>query len=144
MVSSVAKVQNTIGKKIHDFDFVNIREDSIYQLSNFTGKLVLLNFWGTYCRPCIEEFPDLRRIETDYADNVIVIALSDENKERIMKFIQRIDGPGIVGSFASEKWIDLKTIRPLTIIIDKKGIVKEYMFGKNDYQTFKLLIDKNL
>ena len=144
MVSSVAKVQHNIGQKIYDFDFVDIREERTYHLSNFAGKVVLLNFWGTYCRPCIEEFPDLKRIEAEYPDNVSVIALSDENKERIMNFIQKIESPSIVGRFASEKWIDLENFRPLTIIIDKKGIIREYMFGKKDYSSFKSAIDKNL
>jgi thiol-disulfide isomerase/thioredoxin len=144
MVSSVAKVQHNIGQKIYNFDFVNLREDRTYQLSDFVGKVVLLNFWGTYCGPCIEEFPDLKRIEADFPDDVVVIALSDENKERIMKFVQKIESPSIVGSFASDKWIELNTIRPLTVVIDKQGILKEYMFGKKDYSSFKKVVAKNL
>ena len=144
MVSSVAKVQHNIGQKIYDFDFVNLREERTYQLSDFVGKVILLNFWGTYCGPCIEEFPDLKRIEEDFPDDVVVIALSDENKERIIKFIQKIESPSIVGSFASEKWIELNTFRPLTVVIDKQGIVKEYMFGKKDYSSFKKVVNKNL
>lgn len=144
MVSSVAKVQHNIGQKIYNFDFVNLREDRTYQLSDFVGKVVLLNFWGTYCGPCIEEFPDLKRIEADFPVDVVVIALSDENKERIMKFVQKIESPSIVGSFASDKWIELNTVRPLTVVIDKQGILKEYMFGKKDYSSFKKVVDKNL
>ncbi len=144
MVSSVAKVQHNIGQEIYDFDFVNLREERTYQLSDFVGKVILLNFWGTYCGPCIEEFPDLKRIEEDFPDDVVVIALSDENKERIIKFIQKIESPSIVGSFASEKWIELNTVRPLTVVIDKQGILKEYMFGKKDYSSFKKVVNKNL
>ena len=101
-----------------------------YKISDFAGKVILLNFWGTYCGPCIEEFPDLKRIESDHPDKVWVIALSDENRERIMKFVQKIESPTIVGSFASEKWIDLENFRPLTIIIDKNGIIREYCLGR--------------
>jgi len=90
----------------------------------------------------MEEFPDLKKIESDYPDKVWVIALSDENKERIMKFVQKIESPTIVGRFTSEKWIDLESFRPLTIIIDKNGIVREYMFGKKDYNFFKSVIEK--
>ncbi len=57
---------------------------------------------------------------------------------------KRIESPKIVGSFASQKWIDLETFRPLTIIIDKNGIIREYMFGKKSYNSFKLVIDKYL
>jgi len=144
MVSSIAEVQKNIGQKVYDFDFIDIRKDSTYKISDFAGKVILLNFWGTYCGPCIEEFPDLKRIESDHPDKVWVIALSDENRERIMKFVQKIESPTIVGSFASEKWIDLETFCPLTIIIDKNGIIREYMFGKKDYNFFKSVIVKHL
>ncbi len=144
MVSSVAKVQKNIGQKVYDFDFIDVRKDSTYKISDFAGKVILLNFWGTYCGPCREEFPDLKRIESDHPDKVWVIALSDENRERIMKFVQKVESPTIVGSFASGKWIDLETFRPLTIIIDKNGIIREYMFGKKDYNFFKSVIDKHL
>jgi len=142
MVDSVSKVQNNIGQQIYDFDFIDVRKDSIYHISDFEGKIIILNFWGTYCGPCIEEFPDLKKIESDYPNKVWVIALSDENKERIMKFVQKIESPTIVGSFKSEKWIDLENFRPLTIIIDKNGIVREYTFGKKDYNFFKSVINK--
>jgi len=142
MVNSISKVQNNIGQQIYDFDFIDVRKDSIYHISDFEGKIIILNFWGTYCGPCIEEFPDLKKIESDYSNKVWVIALSDENKERIMKFVQKIESPTIVGSFKSEKWIDLENFRPLTIIIDKNGIVREYTFGKKDYNFFKSVIDK--
>jgi len=140
MVSSIAIVHNNIGEKIYDFDFIDVRKDSIYKISEFAGKVVLLNFWGTYCGPCIEEFPDLKKIESDFPGKVWVIALSDEDRDRIMKFVQKIESPTIVGSFASEKWIDLETFRPLTIIIDKNGIIREYMFGKKDYHSFKSIL----
>jgi len=142
MVNSISKVQNNIGQQIYDFDFIDVRKDSIYNISNFEGKIIILNFWGTYCGPCIEEFPDLKKIESDFSNKVWVIALSDESKERIMKFVQKIKSPTIVGSFTSEKWIELENFRPLTIIIDKNGIIREYMFGKKDYNFFKSVIEK--
>jgi thiol-disulfide isomerase/thioredoxin len=142
MVSSLAKVQNNVGQQIYDFDFIDVRKDSIYEISDFKGKVIILNFWGTYCRPCIEEFPDLREIESNYSNKVWVIALSDENKDRIMKFVRKIKSPTIVGSFSSEQWIELENFRPLTIIIDKNGIIKEYVFGRKDYNFFKSVIEK--
>ena len=142
MVSSLAKVQNNVGQQIYDFDFIDVRKDSIYNISDFEGKIIILNFWGTYCRPCIEEFPDLREIESNYSNKVWVIALSDENKDRIMKFVRKIKSPTIVGSFSSEQWIELENFRPLTIIIDKNGIIKEYVFGRKDYNFFKSVIEK--
>lgn len=140
MVRSISKVQTSVGQKIYDFDFIDVRKDRIYAISDLQGTPIILNFWGTYCRPCIEEFPDLKKIESVYSNEVRVIALSDEDKDRIMRFIERIESPAIVGSFSSEKWIELESFRPLTIIIDKEGIVKEYVFGKKDFNYFESAI----
>ncbi len=144
MVQSIAKVERNIGQQIHNFDFLDVRADRRYNISDFEGKLVILNFWGTYCGPCIEEFPDLKKIESDYSNEVTVIALSDEDTDRIMNFVQRIESPTIVGRFLSDKWIDLESFRPLTIIIDQNSIVKEYVFGKKDYGFFKSVIEEYL
>ncbi|MEM7297490.1 MAG: TlpA disulfide reductase family protein [Bacteroidota bacterium] len=144
MVNSIAKVNENIGQPVYDFDFVDVRADGKFSISDFQGKLIILNFWGTYCGPCIEEFPDLKKVESNYPDQVSVIALSDENKERILSFVQRVESPAIVGSFSSEKWIELENFRPLTIIIDKDGIVRDYTFGKKDYPYFKSAIEKYL
>ncbi|MEL7005373.1 MAG: TlpA disulfide reductase family protein, partial [Bacteroidota bacterium] len=118
--------------------------DQTFAISDFRGKLIVLNFWGTYCRPCIEEFPDLKKIESLYPNKVSVIALSDESKGKILSFLKRMESPTIVGSFSSDKWIDLESFRPLSIIIDEEGIVREYVFGKRDYEFFKSAIEEYL
>lgn len=142
MVASLSKVQNNIGQEIDDFEFMDVRKNSFHKISEFEGRVVILNFWGTYCRPCLEEFPDLKEIESAYSNQVWVIALSDEKKDRILKFVQKIQSPTIVGSFSSEEWIELENFRPVTIIIDKNGIIREYVFGKKDYNFFQSAVEK--
>ena len=142
MVSSIAKVQRNIGKQVPNFDIVDVRRDSIYNISDFEGGVVLLNFWGTNCKPCIEEFPDLKRIEADYSNQLTVVALSDESVEKIKTFVQKISSPELVGKCSKEQWIDLENFRPLTIVIDKDGIIREYVFGKKDYLGFESLVRK--
>ena len=143
MVDSLSVVQNNIGQKVYDFEFINMKSGKIHRISNFEGRPVILNFWATYCGPCIEEFPDLQAIENEYAQEVWVIAISDEDKERISRFVQRVKSPAIVGSFSLEDaWIDLESFRPVTVFIDRDGIVREYTFGKKDYDYFKAAIEK--
>lgn len=144
VVKSLAKVQHNIGKPISNFTFKNVSTGSINSISDYEGNVILLNFWGTYCGPCIEEFPDLKKIETTYPNSVSVIALSDEKEERILKFLKRVEGPSIVGHFTNEKWLELENFRPLTIVLDKKGVVQHYIFGKKDYNHFKTAIEPYL
>lgn len=143
-IKSMAVVSRAINSLPPDFQFKNVRTGEYLSLSKFQGQVVLINFWGTYCGPCVEEMPDLKKIQEDFNDSLTVISLSDEPDEKIISFLEKHDAPGIVGYFSKGDWITLGTFRPLTIYIDKEGHVREYFFGKSDYITFKKIALKYL
>lgn len=64
-----------------DFAFTDIDGKS-HHLRDFTGKLVLLNFWATWCAPCATEFPQLVKLAARHHDDVILIALASDRDER--------------------------------------------------------------
>jgi thiol-disulfide isomerase/thioredoxin len=69
--------------------FRSLEGDS-YNLYDFKGKVVLLNFWATWCAPCIAEFPELLNLAKNEQNNVILIAVSvDEKIENIKPFLKR-------------------------------------------------------
>jgi peroxiredoxin len=75
-----------------DFTVKDLEGNEV-RLSDFRGKLVVLNFWATWCEPCITEWPQVaklaRRLEEDGADEVVVIALSiDQEPQRIGPFLE--------------------------------------------------------
>ena len=61
------------------FNFTDL-DNKTYQLQDFKGKRVLLNFWATWCAPCIEEFPILLDIAQKNKDDLVLIALSVDNE----------------------------------------------------------------
>lgn len=144
MVTALAKVESNIGQPIEDFQFINVRDSNTHKISDFKGRVILLNFWATYCAPCLKELPYLKKIEDDYRDGVSVIALTDEDYGRIKKFFQRFDIPTMVGSFTFSAWIDLQSFRPVTVIIDRNGVVRDYVFGRQEYIFFQNKIEKYL
>ncbi len=60
-------------------------EGRIQDTSGWPGKVVLLNFWATWCPPCRAEIPDLIRLKTEYADRLRIVGLSTdaEGKEKV-------------------------------------------------------------
>ncbi len=68
-------------------------EGNEVSLEDFRGKLVIVNFWATWCEPCITEWPQLDQLaeRIDGRDDVVILAVSiDEKREDIMPFLQRM------------------------------------------------------
>lgn len=55
-------------------------------LADYKGKLIILDFWATYCSPCIKNFPKLHALQNEFADKIKVLAVTGEDKEKINKF----------------------------------------------------------
>ncbi|WP_405397160.1 TlpA family protein disulfide reductase [Maribacter sp. Asnod2-G09] len=62
-------------------------EGNPIEISDYKGKRVLLNYWATWCRPCIEEMPDMEKARTILEkDNYVFLFASDQSVEKINKF----------------------------------------------------------
>lgn len=142
IIESSARIQGLMSEKLPDFEFDNLRIGTRERISDFRGKVIILNFWGTYCRPCIEELPTLVKVARDFKDDVVVLAISDEPEERIKKFMSRHDMPEKVCRFSSVKRIELEDFRPVTVMVDRYGNVSSYTIGKKDYAFFASTISE--
>ena len=59
---------------VEDFSFKDIKGKT-HQFSDFRGKWVLVNYWGTYCPPCIEEIPDLVDFSDKHKSNAVILGM---------------------------------------------------------------------
>lgn len=98
-------------------------------LSNFGGKLLVLNFWASWCGPCVEETPSLSQFAHQYADKgVVVLGISvDKDEAAYRKFLQRFK-PEYLTARDSKIHADYGTFMyPETYIIDTKGrVLRKY------------------
>lgn len=93
-----------------------------YNLQQAQGKVVLINFWATWCPPCIAEMPSLQKLYNDYGDKVEFLFVSDEDMSVIKPFIDK-------RQFTFEVYrpqshypaIFNVTSIPRTFLIDKEG-----------------------
>lgn len=144
LVQSLAKVQRSIGGQLENFTFTTLPSKQLHSLADYHGKVIVVNFWATYCGPCLEEFSELKKLEETYSGKIEVIALSDEDPNKIWQVVQKLNAPSGIGYYTNEKWMNLENFRPVTIILDKTGIVREYKFGRNSLAEFKEMVDKYL
>ena len=79
------------GGRAPDFSIVT---DSGKRISpaDFGGKVLVLNFWATWCPPCLQEIPSLNQFQQEFAkDGVVVVAISiDKNQQKYRNFLKRI------------------------------------------------------
>lgn len=104
-------------------------------LSDYKGKVILLDFWATWCPPCKESIPYLETLYQRYKDKgFVVIGISfDEDIETVKRFKERYNMtyPILMG----EDWIKNDygiTGVPETFTIDRKGILKSHRVGFNE------------
>lgn len=120
-------------------------------LADYKGKVVLLNFWATWCGPCKLEMPWFVDFENRYKSKgfaVVGIAMDDEGWDAVKPFLakQKINYKILVGNDAlANAWGGVESL-PSTFIIDQKGnIVRHHegLVSREDYEKdIKALLDK--
>lgn len=106
-----------------------------WTLAGLRGRPVLLNFWATWCPPCVEEMPSMEALANRLGDRAVVLAISvDEDWDVVKKFFAHgttlsllLDKEKAVSKrYGSEKF-------PETFLIDRDGRVRHYFINKRDW-----------
>jgi peroxiredoxin len=128
-------------EKAPDFVLKSL-SNKLVRLSQYKGKVVLLNFWATWCAPCKEELPDLAVWQTQYKKQgleIIGITYPPYKKEIVRELAKklRINYPIV---FANRKLVHsyaVGEILPVTIVIDRQGNIVERILGIMDEEEFE-------
>ncbi len=115
------------------------------KLSDFKGKVVLLNFWATWCPPCREEIPDLISLQKQYAAQGLVvlgISMDEGGPARVAAFAKKyaINYPVVMGTDEVSDAYGGIQVLPTTFIIDRKGKVVDGLLGATDRAGFEAKI----
>ena len=129
--------------------------DSIKEANK--GKVIFLNFWASWCKPCVEEFPDIMKLNEVYKDKdfkLVFISLDfgDDLALKTKSFLKKMDVDFVTYSNGFKKDEDLINYMdknwegaiPATFIFDKNGKLRKTLIGKHNYEDFKEVTDKYL
>jgi thiol-disulfide isomerase/thioredoxin len=106
-------------------------------LSKQKGTTILLNFWASWCQPCMEEMPTLRALENHFADKgFLLLAFNIEENPEIMKMRLPSDKMprNVIFNFKKE-YLRPYSVRsiPLSVLIDRHGVVRNLYVGPRDW-----------
>ena len=115
--------------------------------SQSKGKIVLINYWATWCPPCVAEMPDLQELYTTYSDQVDFYFISSEEKEKLENFLTK-KNYSLPVYIQTEKSPDLleTTSLPTTFLISKAGEIIMRKTGAANWNSDSVheIIDKLL
>jgi len=116
-------------------------------LSAYRGKVVLLNFWASWCAPCVEEMPSMDALQRASGDDLVVLAVSSDNSwDDIKGFFAQMGGtamsvlwdPAAAGGEATVGALSRSygtTRLPESYLIDRHGRVRYYVVNTRDWNS---------
>ena len=111
------------------------------QLSKFRGKVVLLNFWATWCAPCIDELPSLQRLQALRPDIQVVAVSIDDDADAYNKFLQQYS-INLLNARDGTQGANLKygSVRvPETFLIDRQGNIRRKFIGPQEWTNSEIM-----
>jgi thiol-disulfide isomerase/thioredoxin len=111
-------------------------------LASFKGKVILINFWATWCGPCKAEIPDLVELQSEYPDTLVVLGVSvDDTAEKMKPYAEQygINYPVLVANGRDDfkdAYGPLWGI-PVSVIVDREGRIHVRHVGLGTYEQFE-------
>ena len=117
-----------------DVSVVSFANGSVLKLSDLKGKVVLLNFWATWCPPCREEIPSMMKLNSLMAGKpfqMVAISIDEGGKPAIESFFK--ESGFSLPAYLDESGASAKTYGvtgiPETFVIDKQGVIVKKIIG---------------
>jgi len=143
-VSSQQKqiLEIAVGKEAPNFTLKNL-EGMEVSLEDYRGKIVLVNFWATWCVYCDIEMPDLQKIDTENEDVVVLAVDVGEDKETVEKYINEngYDFEVVLDENGAVARMYLVGGYPASYFIDKEGILIGSVPGMMTYEQMNKVLE---
>jgi peroxiredoxin len=122
-----------------------------HAMARWQGQLVVVNFWATWCPPCVEEMPDLQRVHDEYRSRgVVVVGLGIDNPSSLKRFRDEhklalpLYAAGAAGSELGKALGNASGALPYTLLIDRKGRIVRARLGQIRPSELRSWLDSQL
>lgn len=145
---------NKVGNTLYAYDLPIIDQNGetgeIIDPSK-TGKVTVINFWGTWCNPCVQELPHFEQVAKDYSDSVVIVAVhSSDGREEGPGFIaEHYPNATMLFSWDSAendseyyKLLGGKDAYPYTLVLDENGVITARFVGSVTHDELVAAIEE--
>lgn len=125
-----------VGEKLPDFTLQSLKGENI-NLRELEGKIVILNFWGTWCPYCVQEMPDLNKLDGENEDLIVVAVNVNEEKSIVEEYINDggYDFQVVLDKEGQTSMDYMATNLPSTYFINEEGLFVGRVVGGMDYDS---------
>ncbi len=118
-------------------------DETVLSLGDYAGKLVLLNFWATWCLPCREEMPGMQRLWQQYRERgfTVIAVAADDDREEVARFVANtsLDFPVVMdGDGRIRRQYEVVGL-PMSYLIGRDGRLSGRLLGSRDWHSKEAL-----
>jgi len=116
------------------------------QLSSLQGKVVVLDFWATWCPPCRAELPSIEKLHAEFAGKVEFLGVNDEDSAAVKGFLKKAGYTFPVlmdGKRQVHRTYGIRAI-PVLLVIDRRGVIRQHFIGSRTEQALRSAIQSVL
>lgn len=142
---STKKIEDRITVSSFETKLTGISDNTIdINLKELKGKVIFINYWATWCPPCIAEMPSIQSLYNDYKDKIAFVFITSDDKIKITKFYKKnnynLPTYNLISAIAPE--ISTQSL-PTTFVIDKNGKIVLKDVGASNWNSakFRQLLD---
>ncbi len=150
-----AEIGSDVGNLAASFSMEIIGGDGTVSVKDFRGKAVVINFWATWCGPCVSELPEFSELAAEYSDELVIIAVHAVSGSDTAEAYVTANYSDSKIIFAYDEVLDATTgvyyetlggigYYPYTVVLDTNGVISYKQIGAMSYDTLKSEVDNVL
>ncbi|MBS3964795.1 MAG: TlpA family protein disulfide reductase [Methylomonas sp.] len=136
-----------IGAASLDFAFPDV-DGQMQNIRQWQGKILVINFWATWCGPCLQEIPEFIRLQDEYGGRgVQFVGIAIEDREAVAAYLKgvAVNYPvmvaGDAGSYLARQLGNIINAVPFTVIVDHQGQIVHRQPGELSRQQFQRIVE---
>lgn len=133
-----------VGKKAINFDLTSFNGKEV-NLKDLRGKVVVLDFWATWCGPCREAHPHLQKLYDEYKeDGLVVLGINSESKKKVRHYMKE-NGYTFTNLMDPKQKVSIDyrvNAIPSVFVINRKGVVDSHLLGYQNESAMRKAIQK--